>query len=178
MKKLTIILMPLILLFWNSIAQKIPKTNGLNLKQYCTDPCKYIVFNTYYFPDEYAKEWEIYNMEAAIKKSGEFIITGDLNILGKDNAIVLKFNFLFIDKHEKIIHRDNPKKFEFFNESDQADSFVFTGQIPENIMFQTETVDFEIDFYKRVPYYSISSNCFSPCKNLKLKEAIKVFKKK
>lgn len=178
MKKITLIFSAIIFTCRFGMIQEQPESNGFNLDRYCGEPCRYITYQTYYFPYEHNKEWEIYNMEIAIKESGDFLITGDLNVLGSDNAITLELTFLFIDESNQIIHTTNSKRFEFFSESGQADPFVFTGNVSEEIAAKMHTVDFGVEFYERVPYYTISSNCFRPCKNLELKESIKTFRKK
>lgn len=173
------ILLPFLFGLTYCIAQEKIESDGMNLAPICVAPCNYIAFQeSIYFPFEYDKEWQIDNMELALKESGEFLIVGDLFIVGEDTAAVLDLEFLFFDKDLKTVYKHKPGKFEFFNEPNYAEPIVFTGQIPQEISAKIKYLDVGIESSERVPYYSISSNCFQPCKNLLLSDAMKAFKKK
>ena len=178
MKKLIVI--PFLLLFSYVQSQEKDKleSNGFNLQSICTTGCNYISFNeTIYFPYDYDKQWQIDNLEFALKETGDFLVSGDLNIVGKDSAAILQLEFLFFDKDGETIHVFKPEKFEFFNDFGVAEPIIFSGSIPKEIALETKFADVGIKASEIVPYFTISSNCFHPCKSHKLKEAMKVFKK-
>lgn len=178
MKKLFVL--PLLLLFSYAQAQEKDEleSNGFNLQSLCATNCNYIFFKEIvYFPYDYDKEWQINNLEFALKDTGDFLISGDLSIVGKDSAAILELEFLFFDKDANTIHTFKPEKFEFFNDLDVAEPIVFSGKIPKEIALETKFADVGIKASEIVPYFTISSNCFRPCKSHKLKEAMKIFKK-
>ena len=176
MKRLIIV--PILLLVLIVNGQEKLKSNGFNLESLCPKPCNYTPFiDIIYFPFDYDKEWQIENLEIAIKPSGDFLITGDLNIVGKDTAAILQLEFPFYDENSQNIHIYKPDKFEFFNDLGHAEPIVFFGKIPAVIAASIKFANVEISSSERVPYYTISSNCFHPCKSHKLKEAMKAFKK-
>jgi len=179
-KILFIILLTSSIAYQNHAQEKI-NSDGFNLKDLCDDPkkCSYLQFlDIVYFPYEYDKEWQIENLEVAIKNTGDFLITGDLYIVGQDTAAVLQLDILFFDKDSKTVYTYKADKFEFFNDPYQAEPIVFSGKLPEEIKGIAKFADVGINFSERVPYYTIASNCFHACKSLKLKEKMKVFKKK
>jgi hypothetical protein len=100
-----------------------------------------------------------------------------LNIVGKDSAAILQLEFLFFDKDAKTIHVFKPEKFEFFNDFGVAEPISFSGKIPLAIALETKFADVGIIASEIVPYFTISSSCYHPCKTHKLKEAMKAFKK-
>lgn len=176
MKRL--ILVPVLFICTIIQAQDKLESDGFNLESVCQKPCNYIAFpETVFFPFDYDKEWQIDNLEFGLKPTGDFIITGDLNIVGKDTAAILELEFLFFDADAKTIHTEKVEKFEFFNDPGVAEPICFTGKLPENVAAQTKFADVGIVTSERVPYYTISSNCFHPCKSNILKDALKVFKK-
>lgn len=162
-----------------SFAQEALKDNGFNIQELCPpEKCRYISWDTpTYFPFEDDKEWQINNLEIGIKKSGKMLISGDMNIVGEDTAAIVQLEFVFVDANDKNLASFKTDKFEFFNESGNAEPIVFSGEVPADVSSQVSYVLTEIRHSQRVPYYEISSSCFLPCKNFRLKEELKAFKK-
>ncbi len=175
------ILLPLLFVASLCSAQEKPSSNGFNLANLCNNPqiCTYMAFQeSIVFPYEEDKEWQIDNLEVAIKTSGNFLITGDLFILGQDTAVILQIEFLFFDEDNQTIYTYKPDKFEFFNDPNSAEPIMFSGIVPDEVIGRIKYLDVGIKSSERVPYFEISSNCFQPCKALKLKDEMKAFKKK
>ena len=163
----------------NLAAQDSFNDNGYNLKALCPpEKCKYIAWKEpTYFPFKEDKEWQINNMEIAIKSGGSIIMTGDMTVHGEEMAAIAQLEFVFVDDNDEDITSFKTEVFEFFNEPGNAEPIVFTGQIEEEVSKKVAYVLVEIREAKRVPYYEISSSCFLACKNIKLKDAMKAFKK-
>ncbi|MEP2025371.1 MAG: hypothetical protein ABJH98_09885 [Reichenbachiella sp.] len=153
--------------------------NGKNLDTVCpSESCVHIMFSsTIYFPFEEDKQWEIRNMEVATKKNGNFIGTGDLYVYGVDTAAILSLDLVFYAEDDTEIHRFSKSNFEFYNEPTTAEPIIFSGKMDEELGQQVRYVDVEIKDSKRLPYYEIDSDCYHACKEHRLKEAMKVFKK-
>lgn len=161
------------------LAQDITDNGKNNLQSLCSpESCVYITFtSTIYFPFQEDKEWEIRNMEIATKKNGNFLATGDLYVHGIDTAAVLALELVFISADDKEIYRHVIPEFEFYNEPGSAEPIVFSGKMDENLATAVSYVDVDINNSRRLPYYEISSDCYHACKEHKLKEAMKEFKK-
>lgn len=153
--------------------------NGKNLKDLCpVESCTYITFtSTIYFPFEEDKLWEIRNMEVATKKNGNFMATGDLFVHGKDTAAALLLDIVFISEDDKEIFRYTIPEFEFYNEATGAEPFYASGKMDEAIAQSVSYVDVDINGSRLMPYYEVASDCYHACKEHRLKEAMKDFKK-
>ncbi|MEO9804537.1 MAG: hypothetical protein ABJF04_14880 [Reichenbachiella sp.] len=160
-------------------AQEFTDNGKNNLQSLCpTESCVYITFtSTIYFPFEEDKEWEIRNMEVATKNTGHFLATGDLYIHGIDTAAVISIDLVFISDDDQEIYRHSIPAFEFYNEPAAAEPIVVSGQMDKGLAVAISYVDIDITSSKRLPYYEISSDCYHACKEHKLKEAMKAFKK-
>ena len=153
--------------------------NGKNLQELCpTESCTYITFtSTIYFPFQEDKQWEIRNMEIATKKNGNFLATGDLYVHGKDMAAALNLELVFIAEDDKEIFRYAIPEFEFYNEPIGAEPIIAVGKMDEEMASRVSYVDVDINGSRLMPYYEVDSDCYHACKELKLKEAMKEFKK-
>ncbi|WP_422358529.1 hypothetical protein [Reichenbachiella sp.] len=153
--------------------------NGKNLQGLCpTESCIYITFtSTIYFPFAEDKQWEIRNMEIATKKNGNFLATGDLYIHGVDTAAALQLELVFISEDDKELYRYPIPEFEFYNEPAGAEPIVASGKMEASIAAQVSYVDVDIKGSRLMPYYEVDSDCYHACKEHKLKEAMKAFKK-
>lgn len=154
-------------------------TNGFNLETYCSgEDCKYV---TYSFPVHYPNvshtQLILENFEIAIKENGYFLATGDLHVTGQDSAGIIQLELLFFSGSNEKLFSYKTDKFEFFNDADHAEPVMIAAEIPEELFPQVQLVDVEIRHSKKIPYYQVASNCFLPCKEVALKEAIKAFKK-
>lgn len=160
------------------VAQDITD-NGKNLQDLCSpESCTYITFtSTIYFPFEEDKQWEIRNMEIATKKNGNFLATGDLFVHGKDTAAALKLELVFISADDQEIFRYTIPEFEFYNEGRSAEPIFASGIMDEEIANQVSYVDVDINGSRLLPYYEVDSDCYHACKEHKLNEAMKAFKK-
>ena len=153
--------------------------NGNNLSEVCpTESCIYIAYSsTIYFPFEEDKQWEIRNMEIAIKKNGQFMASGDLYVFGVDTAAALKLELVFVSVDDKELLRHPIPEFEFYNEPGAAEPFFNRGEMDAPLVSQIGYVDVDIDGSRLMPYYEVKSDCYHACKEHKLKEAMKAFKK-
>ncbi|SMD38933.1 hypothetical protein SAMN04488029_3950 [Reichenbachiella faecimaris] len=153
--------------------------NGKNLSTVCpAESCIHISFNsTIYFPFEEDRVWEIRNMEVATKFNGNFLATGDLYVYGKDTAAILSLDLVFYADDDSEVYRMSKSDFEFYNEPASAEPIIFVGKMSQEEAELVRYVDLEIKDSKRLPYYEIDSDCYHACKEHKLKEAIKDFKK-
>ncbi|MEO9964746.1 MAG: hypothetical protein ABJF11_03090 [Reichenbachiella sp.] len=167
------------LLGFTLFAQDITDNGPANLQSLCTaESCVYITFSsTIYFPFPEDKEWEIRNMEIATKNSGDFLATGDLYVHGIDTAAILNLELVFISSEDKELFRYTIPEFEFYNEPTTAEPIVISGKMDAGLALAVSYVDVDINNSRRLPYYEISSDCYLACKEHKLKEAMKAFKK-
>lgn len=179
MKKVLITSFLLVFMTGALLAQDGLKDDGFNLKTLCPpEKCKYIAWDKpTYFPFEEDREWQINNMEIGIKPSGKILITGDLHVYGEDTAAIIQLEFVFVDEQDNDLTSFKTEKFEFFNEPGNAEPIVFLGEIPGDMAKNVSYVITEMRHSERVPYYEISSSCFLACKNIKLKDSMKAFKK-
>ncbi|MEQ6118386.1 hypothetical protein [Reichenbachiella sp. MALMAid0571] len=162
-----------------SYGQKNLNNNGFNLTSLCSgESCKYISYSTpMHYPNANQIDWLMENFELVVKENGFFLASGDLHVTGVDMAAKIQLEFLFVDESNNNIFRFETDKFEFFNEPDYSEPISFTSQIPEELVSAISNVDVEIRYSEKIPYYQVNSNCFLPCKELKLKDAVKAFKK-
>ncbi len=170
----------LMLLFAGLRAQDTLNHNGYNLEPYCEgEACLYVIGGfPIHYPNLSHVEWVMENFEMALKKSnGQLIMTADLHVAGVDSAAVIELEFLFVNGDDETIFRFKSGKFEFFNDHNYAEPIVFSTRLPPSVAEQVSTVDVEIRHTDIIPYFQVQSNCFLPCKELRLKEAIKKFKK-
>jgi len=163
----------------SSFAQTDIQSNGLNLESVCSDEsCTYINWEKrIYFPTQEEAQWFIDNLEFAIKKNGNYLITGDLYIYGQDSAAIISLNFIFIDASDQDVYMHKTGQFEFFNEPANAEPIVFSGVMPPEAATSINYLNIRFEHSEIIAYYNIHSSCFLPCKNNKLKEAMKAFKK-
>lgn len=155
------------------------ENNGYNLENSCSDEsCTYIQWGKpIYFPMSDDRQWFIDNLEFAIKDNGYFLITGDMHVYGQDSAAIVSIDFSFIDEQDKDITVHKTGQFEFFNEPGNAEPIVFSGKMEPDQAKAVQYLDIRFDHSEIIAYYNIHSSCFLPCKNHKLKEEIKAFKK-
>lgn len=154
-------------------------SNGFNLTTYCSgEDCKYV---TYSFPVHYPNvthtQLILENFEIGIKENGYFLATGDLHVTGQDSAGIIQMELLFFNQANEKLFSYKTDKFEFFNDADHAEPVMIAAELPEELFSQVQLVDLEIRYSKKIPYYQVASNCFLPCKELALKEALKAFRK-
>ena len=170
----------LTLLSISAIAQddKIP-SNGHNLQAYCsTEACKYLNFeHTIYYPSKENREWEMQNMELSTNRNGGFIATGDLYVYGVDTAAVISYDIIFYSASDELLYTHQVVDFEFYNEGEWTDPMFTLGKMDVELARQVDYFNIDITASRRVPYYEISSDCYSACKDHEFSEAIKTFKK-
>ena len=161
------------------LAQDDFEDNGNNLQAVCPpETCQYMAFTEpIYFPYSEDKEWEIRNMELAIKKGGNFLSTGDLYVYGEDTAVIMKLEMIFFSPEGDKLFSFSVPEIEFYNEKSHAEPIVFSGKLEGTMTELVNYFDVKIKASQRLPYYEISEDCYLPCKEHKLKEAIKAFKK-
>lgn len=161
-------------------AQQEIKDNGKNLQTVCSpESCSHIVFtSSIFFPfNDETKEWEIRNMEVAIKKNGNFISTGDLYVYGVDTAAILTLELVFLSEDDTELYKYPIPTFEFYNEQGTAEPIIVSGKMDAETAQAVSYIDLDVHASERLPYYEISSDCYHACKEHQLKEAMKAFKK-
>ncbi|PIB35149.1 hypothetical protein BFP72_06935 [Reichenbachiella sp. 5M10] len=164
----------------SAFCQTSPQNNGYNLKEYC-DPasCLYFKFtNAMEYPmAAEQKDWVMENGEFAVKRSGSYLITGDLAIHGEDMGARLNFEIEFYDANNQLIFSKESGVFEFHTEFDRAEPIVISGELDPAIAERVDFMDFLVVSSEVVPYYELDSDCYGPCKVHELNVGIKEFKK-
>ncbi|UXP31354.1 hypothetical protein N6H18_13445 [Reichenbachiella agarivorans] len=166
-------------IFSTAFCQTSRQNNGYNLKDYCdSESCLYFKFqNAMIHPAEGKADWEMSNVEVAVKKTGGYILTGDLAMSEKDRGARLNFEIQFFDKNDQLIYKEQSGVFEFFSEPHRAEPMVISGSLDEHISQQIDFLDFFLVSSEVVPYYELDSDCYGPCKSHELNVSIKEFKK-
>lgn len=161
------------------MAQNEKINNGYNLQSYC-DPsdCKYFKFNNNIgYPQGKFTDWEMLNAEIAVKNSGSFLLTGDMNIKGVELGVKLSLEIDIYNENDDIIHTAHTSLLEYYSEPNYAEPIVVEGSIPAPIADEMAYLDFLVVNSEIVPYYELTTNCYGPCNNYQLKTSIKAFKK-
>lgn len=174
------ILLGIFCLIYNmSFGQDDLEHNGLDLENICpSESCLYSsVKNPIIYEEDGIEHWKLLNVEMVLKKTGHFIVTGDLSTSGEELAAILNFKILFYGDFDELIREVESGEFEFYSEPGIAEPFVFRGQLTKHMAEKISYLYFEVVSSKTVPYYEISSDCYVACKNHKLKEAKKAFRK-
>jgi len=152
--------------------------NGLNIEDVCTTNCFYsIVDNSFIYEEDSVEHWHMFNAEIALKSSGHYIATADIMMSGFELGAKLNFKLLFYNEFDKLIKEVESGEFEFYAEAGHAEPFIFSGQISDYLAKKVKYEYLEVVSSELVPYYEISSDCYVACKNHKLNEALKAFKK-
>ena len=165
--------------FEEAACQSEKINNGYNLESYCSLPdCKYFKFNNNIgFPQGKATDWEMLYSEIAVKHTGSYLLTGDMDIKKEEMGVKLTLDIEFFNANDYLIHTAQTSLLEFYSELNYAEPIVVKGQIPKDIVEQMAYLNFLVVESKTVPYYELSTNCYGPCNNYQLNESIKVFKK-
>lgn len=163
-----------------ALGQTSFENNGLNLKDYCeAGECIYFKFkNVMLHPmDSESPDWQLANMEVAVKRSGSYIVTGDMAVMGEEMGAKLNFKLTLFDGDDQVVFEKETGLFEFFSEPNKAEPIVFYGELDQEIAQKVDYMDFTVVESDVVPYYELSSDCYGPCKTYQLNASIKEFKK-
>ena len=174
--KLTVLLC---LAFFTVRGQSDYKSNGLNLEPYCQPGvCIYsAVSNPIIHIEDGIEHWKMYAVELAAKKTGDYLITGDLSISGEELGAKIDVSIIFYDENDQVLKEVASGVFEFYSELGHAEPFYVSGKLDSKIGKQIAFISIDINSSVVLPYYDISSDCYVACKEHRLNEAIKSFKK-
>ncbi|UXP31355.1 hypothetical protein N6H18_13450 [Reichenbachiella agarivorans] len=155
------------------------KDNGINLASICTPPnCIYSALrNSVEHPFDSTPQWTMNHVEFAFKNTGNYLVTGDLAIIGEELGAVINIEIDFFDESDQLVTSVNTGKFEFYAELGNAEPVVISGEITDELAAKVSFVNMKVLSSKLVPYYEITSDCYNPCKENLLNESIKEFKK-
>lgn len=169
----------LLAIFEEAACQSEKINNGYNLESYCRLPdCKYFKFNNNIgFPQGKGTDWEMLNPEIAIKNTGSYLLTGDMNIKEEEMGVRLVLEIEFFNAKDEMIYTAESNLMEYYSEPDYAEPIVVKGEIPNDIALNMSYLNFLVVGSEKVPYYELSTNCYGPCNNYQLNASIKAFKK-
>ncbi|MGL1887831.1 MAG: hypothetical protein OCD76_15050 [Reichenbachiella sp.] len=155
------------------------KHNGINLAPYCqSESCVYSALeNPIVHVEDEVEHWKMYNVEFAAKRSGDYLITGDLAVSGQELGAKIVVNVYFYDENDVVLKEIQSGLIEFYSEPGHAEPFYVSGKLNKAIGPKVAFINIDISSSEVIPYYEISSDCYVACKEHRLNEAIKVFKK-
>ncbi|MEP5366057.1 MAG: hypothetical protein ABJQ37_19565 [Reichenbachiella sp.] len=153
--------------------------NGYNLESYCSLPdCKYFKFNNNIgFPQGKMTDWEMMHAEIAVKNTGSYLLTGDMDIKKEEMGVRLTLDIEFFNAGDDLIHTAQTALLEYYSEPNYAEPIVVKGEIPQDVIEQMAYLNFLVVESETVPYYELATNCYGPCNNYQLNASIKAFKK-
>lgn len=166
-------------IFRMGICQVEKINNGYNLESHCaSDDCKYFKFeNDILYPQNEGTDWRMTNAEVALKKTGNYLLTGDLNVKGEEIGVRLRLEIEFFDANDEVIHAAQTDLIEYYSAPNYAEPIVISGVINSEIVSQMSYLSFLVIESENVPYYELSTDCYGPCNNYQLNASIKAFRK-
>lgn len=166
-------------IFRNGMCQTEKIDNGFNFEDLCKAPsCKYFKFeNDILFPQNEGTDWVLTNVEVAFKKSGTYLLTGDMDVKGDEVGVIFQLEVEFFNKSDQIIHVEQTVFIEHYSEPNYAEPMVIRGSIPNEIASQVEYLSFLVIESENVPYYELTTDCYGPCNNFQLSSSMKAFRK-